>query len=92
MIKFIKPNQLNGSQLRQELNDAGVKIDNEMQSVSVDGNGDLFLAIAKKDEAKAQSVIDAHVGVDQSASILAKRQAVLDKLGLTADEAKLLFG
>ena len=92
MIKFNKPNQLNGFQLRQELNAGGVKIDNEIESVSVDGNGDLFLAIGKKDESKAKTIVDAHFGIDQSELIAAQRQLILDKLGLTADEARLLLG
>jgi len=92
MIKFIKPNQLNGIQLRQELNNAGVLISNEPNAVFIDGNGDFWLVINKKDEAKAKPIVDAHVGIDQTPIIEAKRQAILDRLGLTADEAKLLLG
>jgi len=92
MIKFNKPNSLNGSQLCQELIAAGVKIDDPLNTCSIDEYGDFWLNIAKKDEAKAKPVVDAHVGVDQTVIIEAKRQAVLDRLGLTADEAKLLLG
>ena len=79
-------------QLRQELKDASITIDDEPSSVFIDGNGDFWLNIAKKDEAKAKSVVDAHIGVDQTPIIEAKRQALLDRLGITADEAKLLLG
>jgi translation elongation factor EF-G len=92
MIKFNKPNQLNGLQLRQELNASGVKIDNEVNAVSIDGNGDLWLDIAKKDEAKAKLVVEAHVGVDQSAAQEAAKKAILDRIGLTADELKTILG
>jgi len=92
MIKFNKPESLNGSQLRQELNNAGVKISNEPDALFIDGNGDFWLIIDKEDEAKARPIVDAHVGVDQTPIIEAKRQAILDRLGLTADEVKLLLG
>ena len=49
MIKFEKPNQLNGSQLRQELLNAGVTIVDEFTSVVVDGNDELWLDIVAAD-------------------------------------------
>ena len=82
------PAQLNGVQLQKELKDAGIKLNDYPRLV----DGKLVLDIAKKDETKAKAIVEAHVGVDNSAEIEAARQAILDRLGLTADEAKLLIG
>ncbi len=92
MIKFTKPNLLNGYQLCQELIAVGVKIDDPLNTCSIDEYGDFWLKIDKKDEAKAKPIVDAHVGIDQTPIIEAKRQAILDRIGLTADEVKLLLG
>ena len=85
MIKFNKPINLNGTELRQELNAAGVKITDEPSSVKVDNN-DLCLDIADKDKAKAQVVVDAHNG-----TTVAPEPTVADKLanaGLSIDDLK----
>ena len=92
MIKFNKPNSLNGSQLCQELIAAGVKIDDPFNTCSIDEYGDFWLNIAKKDEAKAKPVVEAHVGVDQTAAREAAKKAILDRIGLTADELKTILG
>jgi hypothetical protein len=81
------PTQFNGVQLQKELKDAGIKLNDYPRLV----NGKLVLDIAAKDESKAEAIVNAHVGFDNSAEIGAQRQAVLDRLGITADEAKLLL-
>ncbi len=89
MIKFNKPINLNGTELRQELNVAGVKITDQPSSVKVDNN-DLWLDIADKDEAKAQVVVDAHNG-----TTVAPEPTVADKLanaGLTIEDLKSALG
>ena len=86
MIKFNAPATLSGSQLKKELNAAGVKIDLGADSIEMDGNGDLWLAIAKKDEAKAQEVIDAHSPVFGSAETTLEQK--LKTIGLTIEELK----
>lgn len=91
MIKFNKPNKLNGSQLCQELSNAGVKIDDPFNTVSLDEYGDLWLNIAEKDETKAKSIVDAHVGVDQTKTKAEAKTALLKKLGITEAEAELLL-
>jgi hypothetical protein len=63
MIAFNKPENLNGTKLRQELNDAGVVISNEMHSIVLDDSNTLWLDIATKDKSKAQAVVDAHDGI-----------------------------
>jgi Na+/citrate or Na+/malate symporter len=69
MISFDKPNNLDGAKLIDELIAVGVEIIGSDQFAhlgktppSLDGNGKLFLSIDAKDQAKAQTVIDAHNG------------------------------
>jgi hypothetical protein len=61
MILFTRPTNLNGAELRQELNDAGINISDDKSAVVLDGDV-LFLDIAAKDKAKAEAVIAAHNG------------------------------
>jgi hypothetical protein len=90
MIKFTKPAQLNGSQLIQELRSEGIDI-NEDTSPFIDGNGEFFLDIDAKDTAKAAEIVSAHIGIDEIKSKAAEKQAILDQLGITAEQAKLLL-
>ena len=43
-------------------------------------------------EDELKDAIAAHVAIDENAERNAKRQAVLDRLGLTAEELKILLG
>jgi hypothetical protein len=61
MQTFTKPTNLNGAELRQELNAAGVNISNDKSAVVLDGDV-LFLDIATKDKTKALAVVAAHNG------------------------------
>jgi len=90
MIKLNKPSNLNGAELRQELNAAGVKITNKPSSVKADYEGNLWLDIADKDEAKAKTVVEAHNG-----TIIAPEPTVADKLqsvGLNVEDLKAALG
>ena len=89
MIKFNRPTNLNGTELLNELNNGKVKI---TEPPTLDGNGDLWLNIDPKDQAKAKSIVDAHNGTVVAPDLTSTRQAIFDRLGLTADEAKLLLG
>jgi len=95
MIKFTKPNQLNGTQLIAELKAIGVIV-NEKTSPLLDGNGEFWLDIESKDETKAKAIVDAHIGIDtaqaEATAKAAQRQAILDRLGLTEEEARILLG
>ena len=62
MISFNKPIKLNGAELRQELNDAGVAISVELGTVIDTADGLLWLDIADKDEEAAAVVVAAHNG------------------------------
>ena len=90
MIKLKKPINLNGTELRKELNAAGIKITDEPSSVKADNNGSLWLDIADKDEAKAQAVVDAHNGttVPPEPTVADKLQSV----GLNLEDLKAALG
>lgn len=93
MIKFNKPNQLNGSQLCQELMDAGVEIADPLNTCSIDEYGDFWLAIDKKDEEKAKPIVAAHIAIDEvavKAQAKALAEGKLAALGLTTDDLRAL--
>jgi hypothetical protein len=90
MIKFNRPTNLNGAELRQELKAAGVKISDEASSVKADTDNNLWLDIANKDEAKAKAVVDSHNG-----TTVAPEPTVADKLqsvGLNVEDLKAALG
>jgi hypothetical protein len=62
MMQFLKPTNLNGEELRQELKAAGISISDDSLAVQDDAEGHLLLDIAKKDETKAQGVVSTHNG------------------------------
>lgn len=91
MSKHKTPTQLNGTQLREELRAAGVEISDGSGSIVVI-NDEMILDIADKDAAKAEKVVVAHVGIDQEDPAVAVKAALLERLGITAEEAALLLG
>jgi hypothetical protein len=91
MIKFTKPQELNGSQLRKELRDGGVSISDDVFAVSLDDDENLLLEIADQDKAKASEIVAAHIAIDESVIRAAEKAALLNRLGITADEAALLI-
>jgi hypothetical protein len=65
MIKFNRPQSLDGALLINELEAAGVKVAADISGIKapfIDGAGDMFLDIAAKDESKAASIVAAHEG------------------------------
>jgi len=89
MIKFNKPENLNGTELLDELNAVGIKI---TEPPSIDGNGDLWLNIAAKDQAKTTPIVAAHNGTIVAPDKSAEKAAILDRIGLTVDELKTILG
>ena len=90
MMQFTKPTNLNGTELRQELNAAGVSISDDFDSVSVNGAGELLLDIKEIDAAKAKVVVAAHNG-----TIVAPEPSIVDKLssvGLSVSDLKTALG
>ena len=93
MITFNKPENLNGAQLRNELNAGGVKISNDRNAVCVNGEGKLELDIKINDQVKAAEIVAEHIGVDiDTDAIKASAQAKLAALGLTDDEVAAILG
>ncbi len=89
MITFDKPKNLNGAELISELKIAGI----EVKDAPIDtGHNKICLDIAAKDEAKATPIVAAHNGTIIAPDKSAARQAIADRLGLTADELKVLLG
>jgi len=62
MISFNRPTNLNGTELRQELNDGGVTISFDLGTVVETLDGLIWLDIASKDKTKAQAIVAAHNG------------------------------
>jgi hypothetical protein len=65
MIKFNRPQSLDGALLIEELTAAGVKVKSDSYGITapfIDGAGDLYLDIAAKDQAKAAEIVAAHQG------------------------------
>lgn len=89
MIKFDKPENLNGTELMNELNAANIAI---TTPPSIEGNGEMWLEIAKKDELKAKSIVASHNGTMIAPNTTTIRQQILNRLGLTAEEAAILLG
>lgn len=90
MIKFDKPTNLNGRELRQELRDAGIGISDSNKSVIIEGDGYLYLDIASSDETKAAAVVANHNG-----TTVAPEPTIEDKLasvGLNLYDLKAALG
>jgi len=86
----MKPQKLNGSELRQELLEAGIVITDSLNSVSVEADGLLYLDILDKDADAAAAVVAAHNG-----TIITPEPTVADKLafvGLNLDDLKEALG
>ena len=90
MISFTKPENLNGSELRQELLETGISINQDSKSIFVEADGRLYLDIMQQDEAKAAAVVAAHNG-----NTVAPEPTVADKLasvGLSIEELRTALG
>jgi hypothetical protein len=86
MIKFNKPQNLNGAELLDELAAVGIVLDKREQAPLIDGNGDFWLDVQPADQAKAAAVVAAHNG-----NTVVPEPTIADKLasvGLSLDELK----
>ena len=89
MIKFDKPEILNGEQLRQELKAKGVVLTDSVSDLFDDGAGGLWLDIAKKDETKAKAIIDAHIPKPVPEPTVVEKLA---SVGLNLEDLKAALG
>ena len=80
MISFKIPTNLNGTQLTSELSAAGVNVKDKCRVY----DDLLWLDIAANDKAKAEEIVNKHVGVDSEPTI----QDKLSQVGLNFDELK----
>jgi hypothetical protein len=86
VIKFDKPENLNGAELLAELAAVEIILDPITQPLLLDGNGDFWININPADEAKAAVVVAAHNG-----TTIAPEPTIADKLasvGLDFEELK----
>ena len=87
MIKVNKP--INLGQLDKEFNGKGLISTND------ENHNPIEVGLSEHNNGSVkdlQAAIEKHVAVDEAAAKEAARQVLLDKLGITADEAKLLLG
>ena len=89
MIQFDKPESLNGEQLVRELKAVGIIVNSETSPL-IDGEQNFWLDIPSKDAAKAKPIVAAHIGIDSEIEKANARQEILNRLGITEDEANAL--
>lgn len=90
MIQFTKPKNLNGTQLKLELNDKGIAIIDNVDALLDNGQGSILLDILESDKDKAASIVAAHNG-----TIIAPEPTIADKLasvGLSVTDLKAALG
>lgn len=90
MVKFEKPVNLNGTELREELRAAGVAITDKFESVMVDGAGVLLLDIKESDAIKAAKVVGDHDGTTKVPELSVDEK--LASVGLNVDDLKAALG
>jgi hypothetical protein len=94
MIQFNKPVNLNGEELIVELESAGVSVipdERNIKAPFIDGSGNFWLDIAESDTTTATLIVAAHNGTTAAPDNSASKAALLEKLGITEEEAKLLL-
>jgi hypothetical protein len=87
MIKFNKPENLNGAELLNELTNAGVEV---KELPYIDGNGDFWLDVKESDKAQTITIVAAHNG-----TIIPPEPTIEQKLasvGLNVEDLKAALG
>lgn len=90
MTIFTKPQNLNGAELRKELQAAGIEISDVSDAVALSETGELILDIKESDKAKATPIVAAHNG-----TTVAPEPTVAEKLasvGLSVADLKTALG
>lgn len=83
MIQFNLPTEFNGATFLNELKNAGIDID----GLPMVDDGKLYLKVDKNLEIRIAALLKKHDGSD----LPDPRTAILERLGITADEAALLL-
>ena len=86
MLRFDRPENLNGAELRNELRAAQIIVSDDINFLRDDGQGNLFIGISASYKDKAAAVVAAHNG-----TTVAPEPTIADKLasvGLSLDELK----
>lgn len=88
MIKFTKPENMEGIQLREELRSAGIEISDDIGAVRIEEN-DLFLDIDSSKKNAAQTILDAHVVKPRPEPTVEEKLA---SVGLKLEDLKSALG
>lgn len=86
MIKFVKPRNLNGAQLLDELKTVGIIVNG---IPLIDGNDEFWLGIDAKDSDKAQEVLNTHIPKPRPELTVEEKLA---SVGLNLDNLKQALG
>lgn len=90
MIKFNKPENLNGSELLDELAAVDIVLDKMEQAPVVESDGSMWLDINPIDEAKAAAIVAAHNGTTVAPEPTIEQK--LASVGLNLPDLKSALG
>jgi hypothetical protein len=90
VIKFNKPENLNGLELLDELAAVGIILDKMEQAPLVESDGSLWLDIKPADEAKAAAVVATHNGTTVAPEPTIETK--LASVGLSLPDLKAALG
>ena len=90
MLRFDRPENLNGAELRDELRAAQIIVSDDINFLRDDGQGNLFIGISATYKDKAAEIVAAHNG-----TTVAPEPTIEDKLrsvGLNLTDLKTALG
>ena len=87
MIEFIKPKNLNGTELTNELKAAGIDLN---RPPLIDGQGKFWLDVKASEEAQTKAIVAAHNGTTVAPEPTIEQK--LASVGLSLPELKLALG
>ena len=90
MISFDKPKNLNGSELRAELNNAGIIISDNINAVIIDSDGKLWLDIEAAMQFDAAAIVSSHKGTIKPPELTIDQK--LASVGLSINDLKTALG
>jgi len=87
MIEFIKPQNLNGTELTKELKAAGIELS---RPPLIDGEGKFWLDVKTSEETQTKTIVLAHNGNTVAPALTIEEK--LASVGLTIDDLKSALG